>query len=123
MDLAPAYPAETGLKKCIRTIIFDLSEQSITVRDAWELKTGGNTGTLVLYTPAAASFRNGAWKIGNMNLQITSDDVEVSCHKIHLNDVLQRKAWGPNINRLTMTAHSGAKGEYELKFTPDKRSQ
>lgn len=123
MDLAPAYPAETGLQKCIRTIIFDLSEQSITVRDAWELKAGGNTVTLALHTPAATSSRNGAWKIGNMDLQITSDDVEVSCHKIHLNDAFQRKAWGPNINRLTMTAHSGAKGEYELKFTPDKRSQ
>ncbi len=123
MDLAPAYPAETGLKKCIRTIVFNLSEQSVMIRDAWELKGDGNTVTLALHTPAEVSSRSEVWEVGNMNVQIVSNGAEVSCRKILLNDAFQRKAWGRSINRLTIAAHSGAKGEYELKFTPRKRNR
>ena len=115
MDLSNTYPENAGVKSCIREVVWNRKNVTLEIRDSWELKKrSGNTVRIPYYTCSPVTFRGGNGKIGKVPFLVK--DASAALSKVPLEDTVQVVNWGKTINRIEVTAKSGAKGECSIIF-------
>ena len=106
MDLKSAYPAETGLKKCIRTFVFDTEAKTISVTDEWEAnKSLQYSMTLFSLTPPEKN-----------PLKIKSS-LTAGTEKLKVTDSSQKSHWGDTLWKSTYHAPQAMSGNHTFVFS------
>ena len=116
MDLSNTYPAEAGVKSCIREIRWNRKAKTLEIHDSWELKKrSGNTVRIPYYTNSPVTSRGGNWKIGAVPFRL--ENASAALTAVPLEDTVQVVNWGKTVNRIDVTAESGSRGECSIIFT------
>ncbi|MBQ9336926.1 MAG: heparinase II/III family protein [Lentisphaeria bacterium] len=118
MDLTSAYPPEAGLSRYQRTVTYDYARQTVEVEDRWELKKNANTVTFLLYSPGPVRKRKNGLSVASMNMDIDGCGHEIELEKLPMTDPRLRYDWGESLTRIKITAKSGKKGAFTMRFTP-----
>ena len=120
MDLANAYPAEAGVRSCIREVVWRRKAKTLEIHDRWELKKrSGNTVRIPYYASLPVTCRMGKWKIGEVPFRL--ENCSAMAERIALDDPAQIDSWGmKTVSRIDVMAGSGSGGECSIIFNFEK---
>ncbi len=105
LDLKSAYPAETGLQKCIRTFVLDTETKTVSVTDEWEAgKSLQYSMTLFLPVPPEKS-----------PLEIKSSLI-ARTEKFNVTDLSQKSYWGDTLWKSEYRASKATSGNHTFVF-------
>jgi hypothetical protein len=118
MDLAAAYPAETGVASWTRTLRLDRARDEVTVRDAYRLKRDGGSVAFTLMTPCEVQeTAPGVLNLAKIRVLFDARSLRLRVEKIDLTDAHLRGVWGDHIYRILFeAAHLAAAGEFLLRL-------
>lgn len=122
MDIAGAYPPETGLESWKRTLRLDRLRNEIEIHDAWRLNRTGGEIALTLMTASAVA-QAGAGEIrlqggplGEPGVRVLYDaSLSANVEEIPADDPRLRAVWGGPLRRVLLkAANLPARGEWRL---------
>ena len=117
MDLAAAYPEQSRLARCGRTVRLDRRDPAVEIRDSWAF-TGDGTMTLVLMTALQPEPVEGGFRVGAAHLALDTAAFEVSVEPIDLDDAKLARAWDGRVYRTRLVQRAASPGgEHLLRVT------
>lgn len=118
MDLAPAYPAESGLLRCTRAVSLDRTAREVVVDDAWEFADARRM-TLVLMTAVEPVADEHGLVVGPARLVFPADGLDVVVHRIPVDDERLSEAWGDAVFRVLLAPREPARaGALRIAIRP-----
>ncbi len=100
MDLATAYPPESGLVRTERRVALDRAAGAVLLRDEWEFDAP-RTMTLVLMTAAEpVLLGEGRLRVGPAEILVEDIDALFEIDRIDLDDARRCEAWGEAVFRI-----------------------
>lgn len=116
MDLAAAYPADSGLERARRVASIDRTTDSVEVHDEWTFRRPG-TMTLVVLTLHEPQPTPGGLLVGPAHLAVDAA-LGVEVERRDLDDEKLRAAWGPALHRILLVQRDPAVwGSHTLRIT------
>ncbi|BBA99916.1 hypothetical protein RVR_6747 [Actinacidiphila reveromycinica] len=117
MDLTAAYPPESGLLRCGRTVLLDRRDPAVEIRDTWAFGKDG-TMTLVLMTALEPEPEEGGLRVGAAHVAVDTAGFEVVVESIDLDDAKLARAWNGRVFRTRLVQRVPAPaGGHVLRVT------
>ncbi|MFF2324858.1 MULTISPECIES: heparinase II/III family protein [unclassified Streptomyces] len=107
MDLASAYPPESGLVRCERTVELDRERGGVLLRDDWAFEAPRTMG-LVLMTALPPAPHPEGLRVGAALLRAHTQNFEVRTEAIDLDDDRLRRVWGERVHRTLLVQREPA---------------
>ena len=114
-DLTAVYPKEAGVRSCIRRVIWNRKAKMLEICDSWKLKKRSNTIRIPFYTISPIVLRGAEGRIAGVPFRM--ENCTAAVERVALEDATQHVHWGKTVNRIDVTARSGAEGSCRLIFT------
>lgn len=117
MDLTAAYPDDSRLERCARTVRLDRRDPAVELRDSWAFTATG-TMTLVLMTAFEPRPEAGGLRVGDARLAFDTDRFDASVEPVDLDDAKLAKVWNGRVYRTRLVQRAAAPaGEHVLRVT------
>jgi hypothetical protein len=101
-NLAPAYPAEAGVARWVRTATLDRKTKAVRLDETFELDTP-KTVALAFLTPKPPVIGGGNVGLGKVVLRYDSTQFTATSERIELADPSFHHAWGEALYRVLLT--------------------
>ncbi|MEG1924829.1 MAG: heparinase II/III family protein [Ruthenibacterium sp.] len=106
MNIATAYPTQSGLRSYVRTVIMDRDAKSVTLHDAWEMEHAESMEMHFITPILPKECEQGlcfATAKGNVLLTYEKDGWELCVESYPLTDTKLKSSWGEMLYRLVLT--------------------
>lgn len=120
MDLAPAYPQESGIQDFIRSISLRREQGHVVVYDAWKGTGLGKIAWHLMVPQKPVVLASGAVQLSDkVKVSFLGAAIELDVEAVPVLDGALRKVWGEELFRLRLTtAAAPASGELRIVFRP-----
>lgn len=117
-DLAGAYPAAAGARHWWRTVRLDRPAGTVTVTDAWTLRTGESTVELHLMLATEPDLGSpGLLRTGGLSVGYDATAFTATAERIPVSGPKLTAAWQDAVYRVTLAGTVAAEGSHRLTIT------
>jgi len=115
-NLAPAYPAEAGVTRWMRTATLDRTTKSVRLEEAFTLREA-KTVALAFLTPRPPMIERGNVRLGNVVLQYDPTQFTATSERIQLTDPSFQHVWGDALYRVLLTTPAAVRqGSWKIQL-------